>query len=297
VPADRPGTAAAARAAAIAADDSDAARLAALWDAELPAAAWRDDFEGDSGDDCPDCGKPRQWAGAHTVLVCPACGRRFASPGAIEREARYARANAAPGRAAGPSAAELERVAEDRAVALDVLAGVRERLSMIPRGDDWRQDAVRGQHKLEQLEQRYKAARSAAELEAADDAAEVLADELGDVLSRADKLARQQTRRGRIGSLLRFRRGADDEYELDDDGDYDDDGGEALEARPPGLALAYVPPDPGWRRNLPPEGVAYYDRITPPAAAAVAGPADDFWSRWDTEAGKRARAAAVEVQR
>lgn len=290
-----------ARAAAARSDtaaDSDAARLAALWAAELPAAEWRDDLEGTSGDECPDCGEPLQWAGAHTVLVCPARhdngrARRFASPGAIERETQYALANAAPGRAAGPSAAEFERVAEDREVALDYLAGIRERLRQVPHGDDWRQDAVRALHKLAKLEARYRAARSPAELEAVNDAAEALAAELADVLKRADKLARQHTRRERAGGLLRFRRGADDEYELDDDaGDYDDDA-EALEARPAGRAPAYVPPDPDWRRSLPPAAVAYYDRITPPGAAAVPNSTDDYWRRWDAKAEARARAAAT----
>lgn len=286
VPADRPRTEAAARAGAPAAGNGEAGRLAALWAAERPAASWRDDLEGGAGDDCPDCGEPMQWAGAHTVLICPARhddgrARRFASPGAIEREEQYAAELADAEQPDGPSSAELARVSEDREVSLDCLARMREQLARIPRGDDWREDAIRGLHKLGKLEKRCQAARSAAELADADDAAGELEGELDGVLRHADRLARQQARKERGGGFLRFRRGADGEYEMDSEDDYPDaDDGEGILAQAPAIP-GYVPPDPAWRQRIP------SGQWLPHWRQPDAG---DPWARYDRTAAEAARA-------
>lgn len=116
--------------------EGTAARLAALWAAEAQADAGH--FEpGDSGHDCP-AGHPRQWAGAHTVLVCLECTQIGSSPGAQAREAdlgqaraeRKARASAVARR--GPSDIDVLALERRKGVMLEQLADYAERARLRP---------------------------------------------------------------------------------------------------------------------------------------------------------------------
>jgi hypothetical protein len=186
----------------------------------------------DGGRDCQRCGGAMRWTGGYTALICiahhPVTWARDSQ--ASQRAARH-RARNVPKQASGPPPAEIAEVDEERAVALDDLAEAREKLTRIPRGDERREDAIRGLHKLEKLEAQYKAARSYQEIDAAHtDAAKLLGGDgkpgqLAAILTRAEKIARreQRTERGGLlqrqrGGLLQFRRrGGSDEYEYQKD--------------------------------------------------------------------------------
>jgi hypothetical protein len=108
----------------------------ALWAAEAQADAGH--FEpGDSGHDCP-AGHPRQWAGAHTVLVCLECKQMGSSPGAQAREAdlgqalaeRKARASAVARR--GPADIDVLALERRKGVMLEQLADYAGRARLRP---------------------------------------------------------------------------------------------------------------------------------------------------------------------
>jgi hypothetical protein len=145
VPADRPRTAAQARAVAATADDDDG--LAAAWEAERPPARWRDRL-GPEASPCPQCGQPTRWTGAHTALVCLGHDRPLwsVSPGAKTRAAEHLAAidKSAARRSAqlaDPAAerAAAEALASDRAELLDDLDGLAELLDVddFPRAEPY----------------------------------------------------------------------------------------------------------------------------------------------------------------
>jgi hypothetical protein len=115
MPASRPATAAAARAA-----DQPDDSLTALWAAEQPPASWRDSLGADAGKGCGQCGRPMRWTGAHTAIICASCQQWSISPGVRGRVAAYAaaldqRANRTAARSADPTAERDRRAEVDRA--------------------------------------------------------------------------------------------------------------------------------------------------------------------------------------
>lgn len=143
MPADRPRTAAQARAVAAAADDDDG--LAAAWQAEESPVRWRDCL-GPEGAPCSKCGKPTRWVGAHTALICLGHDRPLwsVSPGAKTRAAEHLAAidKSAARKSAQLADPEAERIAADafearRAELLDDLDGLADALDVtgFPRGN------------------------------------------------------------------------------------------------------------------------------------------------------------------
>jgi hypothetical protein len=188
----------------------------------------------DGGRDCPDCGAPTHWAGGYTALVCTR-GKRIRIGRdrlAADRAARYAdrTRRAIP---AGPSALELAETAEDAAVIADRLRGMRELLDKIPRGHPSRAAAVRGIVRIDRLAERCQAARTAVDVDSAEDDADILAAAMAGLIQTARKLARgpesADPARPAGHPLLRFFRGHDGAYGYDDDGqdvEPDDDDGQ-----------------------------------------------------------------------
>jgi hypothetical protein len=229
--------------------DGTAARLEALWAAEARAAA--ELFEpGDSGHDCPTCGEPRQWAGAHTVLVCLECKQKDSSPGAQAREAdlaearaeRKARASAVASR--GPTDTDVLALERRKGVMLEQLADYAERARLRP-GD---------RRVIRQIEQWVEQADSDARLDE-------LIGMLGGEVKRPGWF-RASAAELVIGAL------EDDEGEYDEDeGEYDED--ETALATPASIAAQQ------WRANSGAEwhGSQFwtdYDRNTAEAARASA---------------------------
>jgi len=120
VPADRPRTAAQ----AAATPDTASGHLTALWEAEAPPSRWRDCLGDEAGKDCPACGTPMRWTGAHTAVVCASPEHERAqwsiSPGAAGRVEAHAaaldrRANRSSAKVADPTAERAKRLEVDRA--------------------------------------------------------------------------------------------------------------------------------------------------------------------------------------
>jgi hypothetical protein len=258
MPADRPRTAAQARAVAAAADDDDG--LAAAWEAERPPVHWRDRL-GPEASPCPQCGQPTRWTGAHTALICLGHDRALwsVSPGAKTRAAEHLAAidksaarKSAP--LADPEAERLaaEALASDRAELLDDLDGLAELLDVddFPRAEPYtaaRRAGVRFGAVVEQYQDRARTADTLDQLGRVADDAERFAAGIEGWLGRIADLREDLDKH--TGSVIR---GAV-EYG-DDDDDYDDDGdqADALDAAPwqPGqlagpramLAAAHIPP-------------------------------------------------------
>ncbi len=148
VPAARPRTEAEARARTAAATAGRGNGLAEAWAAEAPyVPAWQK-ISGPAGPDCPQCGQPRQWTGAHTGLICLDRSHErpiwSVSPGAKARTAEHLAAidKSAARRSAQLADPEAERLAAEtfaaeRAELLDDLDGLADALDVggFPRGD------------------------------------------------------------------------------------------------------------------------------------------------------------------
>jgi hypothetical protein len=123
-------------------DGGEGARLAGLWADQAPAASWSHDVERDAGRDCPECGGPLRWAGAHTVQLCPARhadgkAHVMPSPGAVERETAHAATceharRAGESHASGPGATDSDS-AETFADAFAYRHDMRDALDLLDR--------------------------------------------------------------------------------------------------------------------------------------------------------------------
>jgi hypothetical protein len=281
-------------AAAIAAGEGG--RLAELWAAEEPAAAWRADVEPGAGLDCPECGGPRRWTGAHTVLLCPARhadgrARISPSPGAVERETAHAEARGRQ-RAGGSERGGTPAVSDaDAAEAFADAYAYRQEFA----------DALGQLGALAHLTPRSRGLLEWFRAEVSKTEAmppEAALDRLGQLSEQLDghRLERAGWYRRDVIAGDVIRAGLpDDDDQADEDDDQADQFAEGLgelrpETRPqhppelveywardagqrgtvvvpPAPVPGYVPPDPHWRQKATPAERAYWDRITPPRAA------------------------------
>lgn len=221
------------------------------WTEDYEEALWRPDP--DAGK-CENCGAPNLAEPGRTMVYCPACDWWDNYPDVTAwMERRQAKASAA-GRGSAVDVPLAARLEAERAhhVACDQLEGFIENLL---RADKRLTEDTRARLRayLPQIG-RARGARDGAEL------LELLAGQLEAEPIRRRGLVRH------FGDLADYVGWLADRGGLEaagDEEDQDDDDRPELPAVVPG----YNAPDPDWRRTLPADAVAYYDRITPPGYA------------------------------